>query len=322
MISWGMIGTGDVTEQKSGPAFYTCEGSALYAVYNRTHGKALDYAKRHKVPVVHESIEALLSDPKVDAVYVATPPVTHKELALQVIASGKPLCLEKPMAMNRGECREIVEAAQKRNVPVYVTYYRRSMEKFKKIKELLDGGTIGKIGSVQVTQYQQLIAGAREGDIPWRVEPSVSGGGILVDMGSHVFDILDFLVGPIATISGKVTNYGGYYKAEDSAVAAFVFENGVLGAGTFNYNTDRWVDRIEIAGDKGRLIFSCFDNEPVEIFAGGREELLHFTPPEPVYSPFVKDMVGCLLSGDVKGYVETAVRPTELLDQLLATYHQ
>jgi predicted dehydrogenase len=322
MISWGMVGTGDVTEQKSGPAFYTCEGSTLYAVYNRTHGKAVDYAKRHNVPVVHESLEALLSNPKVDAVYVATPPVTHKELALQVIASGKPLCLEKPMAMNRGECLEIVAAAKKMNVPVYVTYYRRSMEKFLKVKELLDGGTIGKIGSVQVTQYQELIAGAREGNLPWRVESSISGGGILVDMGSHVFDILDFLVGPIATISGKVANYGAYYKAEDSAVAAFVFENGVLGAGTFNYNTDQWVDRIEIAGDKGRLVFSCFDNEPVEIYAEGRKELLHFTPPEPVYSPFVKDMVSCLLSGDTKGYVETAVRPTELLDQLLATYQQ
>ena len=94
MISWGKIGTGDVTELKSGPAFYSCEGSSLHAVYNRTHAKALDYAKRHGVPVVHESLETLLGDPGVDAVYVATPPVTHKELALKVIAAGKPLCLE------------------------------------------------------------------------------------------------------------------------------------------------------------------------------------------------------------------------------------
>lgn len=109
-----MIGTGDVTEQKSGPAFYTCENSTLYAVFNRTHEKAVDYAKRHNVPVVHASIDALLGDPKVDAVYVATPPVTHKELALKVIAAGKPLCLEKPMAMNRDECHEIIAAAKKK----------------------------------------------------------------------------------------------------------------------------------------------------------------------------------------------------------------
>lgn len=319
MISWGMIGTGDVTEQKSGPAFYGSEGSALYAVYNRTHAKAVDYAKRHKVPMVHDSIDALLGDPKVDAVYVATPPVTHKGLALKVIAAGKPLCLEKPMAMNSGECQAIMAAAKEKKVPVYVTYYRRSMDKFLKIKELLRDGTIGKIGSVQVTQYQELISGARDGIIPWRVDPVISGGGILVDMGSHVFDILDFLLCPIATILGTVKNYGGHYKAEDSAVASFVFENGVLGSGTFNFNTDRWVDRIEIAGESGRIVFSCFGNEPVGIHTVTGVELLEFTPPNPIYLPFVKDMIKRIESGDTKGNIETAVRPTELLDQLLVT---
>ena len=320
MISWGMVGTGDVTEQKSGPAFYTCEGSALYAVYNRTHAKAVDYARRHNVPVVHDSIDALLCDPKVDAVYVATPPVTHKELALKVIASGKPLCLEKPMAMNRGECQEIVDAAKGKNIPVYVTYYRRSMAKFLKVRELLLNSTIGKIGSVQVTQYQELMPGIREGIIPWRVDPEISGGGVLVDMGSHLFDILDFLISPISSISGTVANYGGHYKAEDSAVTSFVFKDGVLGSGVFNFNTNKWVDRIEIAGEGGRIILSCFDDAPVEIHTVKGVELLEFTPPEPIYFPFVKDMIKRIESGDTKGYVETAVRPTELLDQLLASY--
>lgn len=321
MISWGMVGTGDVTEQKSGPAFYKCDNSTLYAVCNRTHAKAVDYAKRHMVPVVHVSIEALLADPEVDAVYVATPPVTHKDLALKVIAAGKPLCLEKPMAMNRGECQEIIAAAEKKNVPVYVTYYRRSLEKFLKIRDLLGEDTIGRIGTVQVTQYQELISGVREGVIPWRVDPAISGGGILVDMGSHVFDILDFLLCPITTISGVVKNYGGHYRAEDSAVASFVFEDGVLGSATFNFNTDRWVDRIEVAGERGRIVFSCFDNEPVEIHTGAGVELLEFTPPEPIYLPFVQDINRHIESGDTKGYVKTAVRPTELLDQLLATYN-
>lgn len=320
MISWGMVGTGDVTELKSGPAFYKCENSTLYAVFNRTHAKAVDYAERHKVPVVYESIDALLADPKIDAVYVATPPVTHKELALKVIAAGKPLCLEKPMAMNRGECTEIIAAAEKKHVPVYVTYYRRSMEKFVKIKELLNDNIIGKIGTVQVTQYQELMPGVCEGNIPWRVDPAISGGGILVDMGSHVLDILDFLLCPIVSISGTVKNYGGYYQAEDSAVTSFVFADGVIGSATFNFNTDRWVDRIEIAGEKGRIVFSCFDNEPVEIHTAGGVEFLEFVPPEPVYLPFVQDMIGRIESGDTDGYVETAIRPTELLDQLLVTY--
>lgn len=322
MISWGMIGTGDVTELKSGPALYKCEGSVLHAVYNRTHTKAVDYAKRHNVPVVHDTLDRLLNDPGVDAVYVATPPVTHKELALKVIASGKPLCLEKPMAMNRDECLEIVQAAKEKNVPVYVTYYRRSMEKFLKVKELLDSGTIGEIGTVQVTQCQELIEGAKEGNAPWRVDPAMSGGGILVDMGSHVFDILDFLIAPITAISGKVTNLGGYYDAEDTAVASFTFKNGVVGSGSFNFNTHEWVDRIEVVGEKGRIVFSCFDNAPVEIRTESGVELLDFVPPDPIYSPFVEDMLKCIERGDTKGYIATSIRPTELLDQLLSTYQR
>ena len=103
-----------------------------------------------------------------------------------------------------------------------------------------------------------------------------------------------------------VKNYGGHYKAEDSAVTSFVFEDGVLGSGTFNFNTDRWVDRIEIAGESGRIVFSCFDNEPVEIHTTRGVELLEFTPPNPIYFPFVKGMIKRIESGDTKGYVETA----------------
>lgn len=320
MISWGMVGTGDVTELKSGPAFYTCPGSALVAVYNRTKAKAVDYAARHKVAKVHDTLEALLADPAVEAVYVATPPVTHKELALQVIAAGKPLCLEKPMAMNRAECEEIVAAARQQGVPVYVTYYRRSMEKFLKIKEILTGGVLGTLSTVQVTHYQQLLVGVAEGDLPWRVDPAISGGGILVDMGSHILDILDFLLGPIVSISGQVANHGGHYAAEDVAVASFIFDSGVLGSGAFNFNTDRWVDRIEVAGDKGRIVFSCFDDEPVELHTEAGIERLEFVPPEPIYLPFVQDMVSALEQGDTEGSLSSGVRPTTLLDQLLATF--
>jgi len=319
MIHWGMVGTGNVTEQKSGPAFSQCEGSTLYGVFNRTHAKAVDYASRHKIPVVFDSLDGLLSDPKVDAVYVATPPVTHKELALQVIASGKPLCLEKPMAMNEAECREVIEAARVKKVPVYVTYYRRSMEKFRKIKQLLDSETIGRIGSVNVIQYQRVPEEVLKGDIAWRFDPAIAGGGILVDMGSHVFDILDFIFGSIEEINGFAGNYGGYYKVEDVVTSSFIFGSGIAGAATFNFNTDRWLDRIEVTGETGKIVFSCFDDSPVEVSVGGSVEQINFIQPDPVYGPFVRDMVKKIEDGDKVGYVETAVRSTVILDKLLAT---
>ena len=320
MISWGMIGTGDVTEAKSGPAFYKATGSTLYAVCNRTHAKAVDYATRHNVPMVHENVDALLNDSKVDCVYVATPPCTHKDLALQVIASGKPLCLEKPMAINSAECREIIAASEKHKIPVYVTYYRRSQPKFIKIKELLENGIIGKVGSLKVTQYQELPAEVKEGRIPWRFSKEIAGGGLLVDMGSHVFDILDLLFGPIKGINGCVDNYGHHYAVEDVASASFLFERNITGSAVFNFNTSAWEDKVEVCGETGKLIFSVFDNEPVEIHTQGNIETINFTPPDPVYLPFVEDMVALIGKGDTKGYAHSAIRTTILLDRLLETY--
>src|SRR5262247_1692343 len=102
-IRWGMIGTGDVTEIKSGPALQKAAGSSLVAVMRRDRAKAEDYARRHGVPRVHSTAQALIEDPEVDAIYIATPPSTHAPLALQVAAARKPCLVEKPMAMNHAE---------------------------------------------------------------------------------------------------------------------------------------------------------------------------------------------------------------------------
>src|SRR5437870_3133005 len=103
-VRWGMVGCGDVAEVKSGPAFQKANGSTLFAVTRRDRAKAEDFARRHGVPRVHATAAALIDDPGVDAVYIATPPVNHCELAVRVAAAGKPCLVEKPMAMNHAEC--------------------------------------------------------------------------------------------------------------------------------------------------------------------------------------------------------------------------
>src|SRR5260221_7379408 len=101
-IRWGIVGCGDVTESKSGPGFQQARDSTLVAVMRRDRAKAEDYARRHGVPRAYDRVDALLADPDVDAVYIATPPAAHLEIALAVAAAGKPRLVEKPMAMNHG----------------------------------------------------------------------------------------------------------------------------------------------------------------------------------------------------------------------------
>ena len=120
MTRWGIIGCGDVTEVKSGPALQKATGSALVAVMRRDLSKAQDYARRHGVPRAYNSADALINDPEVDAVYIATPPSSHCALTLAVAAAGKPCLVEKPMAMNHGECRRMIEACAARGVPLWV----------------------------------------------------------------------------------------------------------------------------------------------------------------------------------------------------------
>src|SRR3954470_22835271 len=96
-VRWGIVGCGDVTEVKSGPALQKADGSALMAVMRRDAGKAADYARRHGVAKSYGDGGALINDPDVDAVYIATPPSSHIDYVQRVAAAGKPVYVEKPM---------------------------------------------------------------------------------------------------------------------------------------------------------------------------------------------------------------------------------
>ena len=134
-IQWGIIGCGDVTELKSGPAFNKVKNSSLVAVMRRDAAKAEDYARRHKVPKWYADASQLINDPEIHAIYIATPPSTHELYTLEAIRAGKPVYVEKPMSLNYTEALTMADAASKNNVKLTVAHYRRQMPLFKKIKE-------------------------------------------------------------------------------------------------------------------------------------------------------------------------------------------
>src|SRR5262245_3894720 len=173
-VRWGMIGCGEVAEVKSGPGFQKANGSALVAVMRRDRLKAEDFAKRHGIPCVHSTAQALIDDPEVDAVYVATPPSSHCELALRVAGAGKPCLVEKPMGVNHSECVRMLEAFRKAGAPLWVAYYRRALPRFLKVRELLGSGVIGRLTSVRVDVCATLATG--ESALAWRFDPAIAGG--------------------------------------------------------------------------------------------------------------------------------------------------
>ncbi|WP_175989861.1 Gfo/Idh/MocA family protein [Bacillus sp. Marseille-Q1617] len=291
-VRWGIIGCGDVTEKKSGPAFQKVEYSELVAVMRRTGELARDYAERHQVPKWYDDADALINDPEVDAVYIATPPGSHKEYTLKAAAAGKPVYVEKPMARNFKECSEMVAACKEAGVPLYVAYYRRAQERFLKIKELLDQKAIGDVRYVSTTQYQKAGDDVKDPDnLPWRVQPELAGGGLFFDLASHTLDILDFLLGPIQEAKGFSSNQAGYYEAEDMVTGTYLFQSGVHGVGKWCFTAFENVDRNEIVGSKGKISFSTFGNDPVILTTCEGQQQWSFERPEHVQQPLVTTIV-------------------------------
>ena len=182
-VNWGIVGCGNVCERKSGPAMYKTPHSALAAVMRRDAEKAADFARRHNVPKSYTDAAALIADPEVDIVYVATPPGTHRELAVQALEAGKPVYVEKPMAMNHAECLEMIAAAEKAGQKLFVAYYRRALPYFLKVKELLDSGAVGEELGVEVRYFRPESPGDRDpARLPWRLRREVGGEGYFYDM--------------------------------------------------------------------------------------------------------------------------------------------
>src|SRR5689334_651436 len=136
-IKWGIIGCGNVCEVKSGPGLQKATDSELVAVMRRDAALAEDYARRHGVPRWYSEAQALIDDPEVTAIYIATPPGSHLEYTRLAAQAGKPVYVEKPMARNFVECQAMLEVCREAGVPLFVAYYRRAMPRFLKIKEML-----------------------------------------------------------------------------------------------------------------------------------------------------------------------------------------
>lgn len=298
-VRWGIIGCGNVTEVKSGPAFQKIKNSELVAVMRRTGELAEDYAKRHHVPKWYDDADALINDPNVDAVYIATPPGSHKEYTLKAAKAGKPVYVEKPMALNWAECNDMIVACKEARVPLYVAYYRRAQPRFIKIKELLESKIIGDIRFVSTTQYQKAKEDVMNPEnLPWRVQPELSGGGLFFDLASHTLDILDFFLGPIKEANGIASNQAGLYRAEDIVTGTYQFESGIHGIGSWCFSAFENVDVNEIIGSKGKITFSTFGDDPVILITANGKEEWSFERPRHVHQPLLETIVDELTGGN------------------------
>lgn len=296
-INWGIIGCGDVTEVKSGPAFNKVPYSRLIAVMRRNGDKAADYARRHNVPKWYTDADELINDPEINAIYIATPPNTHAAYTLAALHAHKPVYVEKPMAMNAAEARQMFNYAMSHNVKLCVAHYRRMQPMFLKIKSLIDAGAIGDIRFVQLqllqSQSANLIARSEEN---WRTDPALSGGGLFHDLAPHQIDLMLYLFGAVKQYSGSSFNQTNTSRADDLVSGSIFFENSVLfnGVWCFAVSGQDETDTCTIYGAKGTIRFGFFGHK-VWVTIDGQTELLEFEPLQHVEQPMIEEVVAYFL---------------------------
>ncbi|MBI1775184.1 MAG: Gfo/Idh/MocA family oxidoreductase [Proteobacteria bacterium] len=321
MMRWGMIGCGDVTEVKSGPGFYKARNSSLVAVMRRNAKLAVDYAERHRVPRWHDDADAIFKATDIDIVYVATLTDSHRDYTLRLAAAGKPVYVEKPMAMTHAECLEMIAACKRHGVKLFVAYYRRAMPYFHKVRELV--AEIAPVRMVATTHRARPPAESAfaDGALPWRVNPSLSGGGFFFEQVCHTVDILDWLFGPMVEVHGIATNRAGLYRPEDTVSAALRFQSGVLGSGSWCYAAEDEIEESEIVGAKGRLVFSTFSFKPIRLIRAGAATEFSIPLLDHVQQPLIQTIVDELNGiGTCPSTGESGARTAWVMEQILASF--
>jgi len=299
-LSWGIIGCGDVTEVKSGPAFNKVSNSKLIAVMRRDAAKAADYANRHGVPKWFNDANDLINDPEINAVYIATPPKFHEQYAIEALQAGKYVYVEKPVTLNIASCKRMIDCVNSTKGKLSVAHYRRALPMFLTIKKMIAENKIGRVKLIQLNMLQPhqspIIANSEKN---WRVDPAIAGGGLFYDLAPHQLDIITFIFGNYINCSGIAANQAKLYEAEDAVVGYIELPNNILFTGNWCFTVPENMkeDECKIIGEKGSLRFPFFCNTLEMITDKGKEEF-SFKHPAHIQQPMIDKVVQYFLGNE------------------------
>jgi 1,5-anhydro-D-fructose reductase (1,5-anhydro-D-mannitol-forming) len=252
-----------------------------------------DYAQRHNVGKFYTDAQKLINDPEVNAIYIATPPAQHEEYAIKSMLAGKPVYIEKPLALNADSCISIRETSVSLQVPATGAYYRRALPLFNKVKSLLEEKRIGTVKLVLLNTLQSPTKNTiTKTPDNWRVNPEQSGGGLFHDLAPHQLDLMYSFFGKPSEMKGRSLNQDKINNAPDVTSFEALFNDIFLrGIWAFNVHESAVADTCEIIGDKGMLKFSFFTGATLEVKTEGGTELIDFTNPRHIQQPMIEKVV-------------------------------
>ena len=286
MLSWIVIGAGDISTKRVIPAIEAQARSRLYGVVSGHPERARQYTAR-----VWTNLEEALADPAVEAVYVATPVALHAPQSIAALRAGRHVLCEKPMAMNYPEALRMVQTAREAGVKLGVAYYRRLYPKLVRARELLASGALGRPLLAEIRCHHWFTG--QDGFRAWLLDPALAGGGPLYDIASHRIDVLNFLFGKPARVSAHLANTVHRYAVEDSATLLIEYECGARGVCDVRWNSRVARDEFRIVGTDGSLELTPL-NGPLLLGPGIEERL---PPHDNLHYPLIENFVSAVLDG-------------------------
>ena len=250
MIRFGILGFGLHAVKRLMPGFALAQNCRVTALSRRNQQKAQESAREWKIPFAFGSAEALCQSPEVDAIFVTTPNSCHEQDVLLAIGCGKPVICEKPMAMNAGECRRMVEAARKANLLLGVAQVFRFENSTARFKDRVGVGQIGR----PVFARSEFSFPAPQGHArKWINDLSIAGGGPIADVGVHCIDTLRYILqDEVVRVSGRGLFDNDSGDMEAAAALTVEFSRGTLGAVMVSFRAE-YRTPIEVVGETGVL---------------------------------------------------------------------
>lgn len=286
MLTWLVIGVGDITSKRVLPAILAEERSRLVGIITRNPAKAAPYG----VPAL-TTLEAALAESEAGAVYVGSPVFLHAPQSIAALAAGRDVLCEKPMAMNLAEAEKMVAEARASRRTFGVAYYRRAYPKVHRAMELIRRGAIGQPVLAWATCHTQPVA--TDSHRSWLLDPARAGGGPLYDIASHRIDILNFLFGEPARAASQLSNVVHTLAVEDSATVMIEYKNKLRAIVDVRWHSRIERDEFRIVGTEGEMDLTPLSG-PALFYPGGHENLPAHSN---VHYPCVKNFVDAVLDG-------------------------
>ncbi len=251
-VGWALIGPGRLADLHIAPSMRMARNTKMVGVSSRDKERGAAFAAKHGFQRSYGSMAELLSDPEVDAVYIATPNGVRAAQAIEAAKAGKHVFVQKPMAQNPKECEAMIAACQENKVKLGVAYKGRGHPAHIKAREIIASGDLGEIflvtGHLQVTPHSGWHNS-------WWYDPSL-GAGMIPRSGVHWIDLMRFVLGhEFEEVSAFVGPPSPDNPFEDIALGMFRFDNGVYGSMHCSGIVPRSLgaDRIDYYGSKGTM---------------------------------------------------------------------